>query len=214
MRVYYMCAIQYAVSNIALRRIKISRYNDLNDPFELLSVVSTDSKIREGLARGKKVMHERFGCLCFTKSWSDPVIWAHYADKHYGAALGFDIADDLIEPIGYVDERFTLVREPNDSKPKLDAQAAANWMWRKYAGWELENEVRASVPIEPGTQQAGLYFSEFSEQLQLREVILGVRCELPIAEMQRLVSTFQPIVEVAKAGLAQDAFRIVREGAS
>ena len=37
MRVYYLTSAEYAISNLALKRIKVSRYQDLNDPFELLA---------------------------------------------------------------------------------------------------------------------------------------------------------------------------------
>ena len=36
MRVYYLTGAQFALNNIALRRLKIARIEDLNDPFELL----------------------------------------------------------------------------------------------------------------------------------------------------------------------------------
>ena len=38
MRVYYLTGAQFALSNLALRRIKNARFGDLNDPFELLGV--------------------------------------------------------------------------------------------------------------------------------------------------------------------------------
>ena len=38
MRVYYLTGAPFALSNLALRRIKIARFEDLNDPFELLGV--------------------------------------------------------------------------------------------------------------------------------------------------------------------------------
>jgi hypothetical protein len=38
MRVFYLTGAQFALSNLALRRVKISRFEDLNDPFELLGI--------------------------------------------------------------------------------------------------------------------------------------------------------------------------------
>ena len=37
MRVYYLTGVQFALSNLALRRIKIARLEDLNDLYELLA---------------------------------------------------------------------------------------------------------------------------------------------------------------------------------
>jgi len=40
MRLYDLCYSERALLNIALRRAKISRIEDLNDPFELLRLTS------------------------------------------------------------------------------------------------------------------------------------------------------------------------------
>jgi hypothetical protein len=208
MRAYYLCGVQHAISNIALRRLKVSRYSDLNDPFEVASVAAKDPKGRDGLKVGKAIMDERFGCLCFSKSWSDPLLWAHYAEKHYGLALGFDIDDDLLETIHYIKDRLPLEIGSKDAKPTVNLEVAGDWMSMKFAGWQYEDEVRASIPLDPSKIQGGLYFTEFSEGLILKEAILGVRCELPIGKVRDLVSTFQPTVSVVKARLANDAFRI------
>ena len=54
MRVYYLTGAQFALSNLALRRIKIARFEDLNDPFEVLGVDVRDMKLRAAVARDKK----------------------------------------------------------------------------------------------------------------------------------------------------------------
>jgi hypothetical protein len=61
----------------------------------------------------------------------------------------------------------------------------------------------------PEQTQGGLYFAEFSDSIVLREVILGARCELPLTEARRLVSSFAHPVSVIKARVAFDSFRIV-----
>jgi len=46
-KLYYLTGSQFALSNLALRRIKISRFSELNDPFELMAVnVSDDDERR------------------------------------------------------------------------------------------------------------------------------------------------------------------------
>lgn len=37
MRVYYFSNTEYTISNLALKRLKVSRFSQLNDPFELLA---------------------------------------------------------------------------------------------------------------------------------------------------------------------------------
>ena len=54
MLVYYFTGALFALSNLALRRIKVSRFEDLNDPFELLGVDLANSKHRAVLRDKKK----------------------------------------------------------------------------------------------------------------------------------------------------------------
>ena len=211
MRAYHLSGVQFAISNIALRRLKISRFRDLNDPFELAGADATDPNIRESFERSRARLDKNFGCICFSRAWSDPVLWAHYAEKHYGIALGFDIDDECMKPIDYISKPFSLEQEHPGAKPKIDIDVAYRWLFTKFKGWKYEKEVRASFKLDHKSQQAGLYFAEFSEKVKLREVILGVRCELPLIEVQQLVSTFAHPVTVIKARIAFDRFRVERD---
>jgi hypothetical protein len=73
-RVRYLTVAQYAVSNITLRRIKVARFSDLNDPFELLSVARSDLKNRYALREKMREITDETGWLCFSNSWSDLVL--------------------------------------------------------------------------------------------------------------------------------------------
>jgi hypothetical protein len=73
--------------------LKLSRIYDLNDPFELTPFDLTDAGIREAFLKTRDEVGEERGLLCFSSGWSDPVIWAHYSDRHRGLCLGFEIAD-------------------------------------------------------------------------------------------------------------------------
>lgn len=50
-----------------------------------------------------RVYHEDCGILCFSKNWNNPVQWAHYADKHKGFCLGFDVPDEHPTKVTYRD---------------------------------------------------------------------------------------------------------------
>ncbi len=101
MRAYYLTGAHFALSNLALRRVKIARYVDLNDPFELLAVDLADKEHRKAFRESKEEISESNGLICLSKSWSNPLLWGHYADKHSGVALGFDVLDKLLAPVIY-----------------------------------------------------------------------------------------------------------------
>ena len=101
MRVYYLTGAQFALSNLALRRIKIARFGDLNDPFELLGVDVRDKTLRAEIRKRKEQINTNRGLICFSKSWHNPLMWGHYAEKHTGMCLGFDVPDNVLAPVIY-----------------------------------------------------------------------------------------------------------------
>ena len=44
------------------------------------------------------------GILCFSADGRDPVIGAHYSDKHRGVCLGFDIPDNKGRKVDYMSD--------------------------------------------------------------------------------------------------------------
>jgi hypothetical protein len=105
-RVYHLTSAEYAISNLALGRIKLSRFTDLNDPFELLPLTGQLSPtVREIVDEFTEMFNREYGLLCFSGNWSNPVLWSHYGASHYGMCIGFDVPIAMISPIGYVAER-------------------------------------------------------------------------------------------------------------
>lgn len=203
-RVYHLSEQSYALSNIALRRIRLSRFADLNDPFELLGADLRDKHVRELFRQAKDELHKTTGLLCFSKAWGNPVLWSHYAEKHRGICLGFDVSDKILKSVTYTDKPKKIA----ESDATVDA-VVNSLLLTKYVGWQYEDEVRMVLPLDPKSAESGNYYCSFSENLALREVILGPRCELPIRKIRELVSAFVPEVYVVKARIAFTKFKVV-----
>lgn len=105
MLVYHFLDSHYGLENIGNRHLKISRIMELNDPFEFLSVDLTDRECRRALKKTKKELSKTKGILCFSKTWKNPVLWGHYADKHKGICLGFEVDNSILGKVNYVDSR-------------------------------------------------------------------------------------------------------------
>ena len=75
LRVYYLTSSEHAISDIAFGRLKVARFSDLNDPFELLSLSFRDSPVRQRVRDFKEVYNEKIGLLCFSQNWTNPVLW-------------------------------------------------------------------------------------------------------------------------------------------
>lgn len=211
MRVYHFLPTEYALADIALRRIKIARLNDVNDPFEFNAIdVGGKKEFRKALNRTKRDLSETKGLLCFSANWRNPVMWSHYASRHHGICLGFDFADNFAKKITYSADRI-MAKKGNNGDILADENLMASLLFTKYEHWSYEEEIRAYVDLDPDTQEDGIYYFEFSDDLKLREVILGPLCAIPVERVRSLVSSFEYKIWVMKARLAFKSYKVVED---
>jgi hypothetical protein len=211
MRVYHFTNFAFGISNIALRRLKISRLNDLNDPFEFLSADLLDSRHRTALINFKNELHEKTGMICFSSSWRNPLLWGHYADHHRGMALGFEIPDHFLFPVNYTSERFKVQFDPMKNAVLNADGVVEGLLSTKFRDWKYEQEHRWFIPLSGKIPEAGLYFEHFSENLKLCEVVLGLKSELDPARFKTLFRNDLDSVRLKKAGMALRKFSIIED---
>jgi hypothetical protein len=104
MRVYHFVDRDYGLDDIRRRRLKIATIADLNDPFELVPS-SRDATVRQRFRAWRAQMDQHYGMLCFSRNWRNPVQWSHYAVKHTGLCLGFDIQTNVLTKVRYTAKR-------------------------------------------------------------------------------------------------------------
>lgn len=209
MRVYHLTSAQNALSNIALRRIKIARFGDLNDPFELLAAKLSDKELRQALKSWKEDFHKTKGMLCFSESWDNPVLWSHYADKHRGICLGFDIPNQYATEVNYTGKRVKVYFKNNDSEQGLSPNFVHELLCTKYEHWIYESERRMFLSLDEGTKEHGMYFYDFSDNLALKEVIIGPNCAIPYERIKQLVDNTNGSTKITKARLGFTHFEVV-----
>lgn len=212
MRVYQLAPANYAMQNLRRSQLKVSTFDDLNDPFELLSAKLPVSSLRKALREFKADAHASMGILCFGPSWENPVMWSHYGDKHRGICLGFDIPDKFAIPVEYIDERSTIQFADGIESKGVDHQFALDLMRSKYNAWSYENEIRMFVGLNDAERdENGLFFYGFGPDLMLREVILGPRCDVSASDVAVATRQNAGNVRVLKARLAFNSFRVVTD---
>lgn len=211
MRVYHLLSAENGLSDISLRRIRVSRIRDLNDPFELLAVRADGKELRKVLRSWAEEFNKDNGLLCFSKKWHNPVLWSHYASKHRGVCLGFDVADELLQGVHYTKDRLSVPYIENRPELRLDEAFVRELLRTKFEHWAYEEEVRAFVRLDHSTVESGSYFYPFDAAIALREVILGPMCELPIDRIRALVHSTYEYVPVVKARLAFKWFSVVAD---
>lgn len=214
---YNFMPAHYALKNIARKRLKISRIAELNDPYELTTIASEDPELIAAMERTKAGLNREKGLLCFSQSWHDPVMWSHYADSHRGMALGFVRNGEAPAPVTYspnlLSEDWFLGIIALPDGPEKEA-GILKWLTSKYEVWRYEQESRVFLDLnEPDPIETGLYFSEFGpETIDLKEVIIGVRSETTVAEMEDLLAVNgYSNVEVIKARLSSTKYEVIGE---
>jgi hypothetical protein len=154
-------------------------------------------------------MDKRHGLLCFSKTWHDPVLWSHYGEKHRGICLGYDLQDAFVEPVRYRTDRLKP-QFSADGELVQNEQLTKDMLFTKYERWHYEDEIRTWVDLDPKTADAdGHYFFDYSDQLALREVILGPLHKTRVSEYLSLVKDMTPTVYVKQTRLAYSKFSVV-----
>ena len=180
-RVYYLLCEKWALSDLEHRRLKVARFNDLNDPFELLGPELPEQRYRQRFYRWRAKVTSRFGLLCFSKTWRNPVLWSHYGDRHKGLCLGFDIPANELHDVRYLGER----SKPTELLPEK-AEPGPLFLI-KFKDWAYENESRRIIRLAEARKDGEHYFWPFGEDLALREIIVGARCKVTQKSLQRIL---------------------------
>jgi hypothetical protein len=214
MRVFHFLRADHAMDDIRGHRIKISLLEDLNDPFELFAAALTCREHRQGFRAFKRDMNQRFGVLCFSRNWHNPLLWSHYADKHKGICLGLHVPSRLLTPVTYTTSRL-VDAVPRIAKSGFSDEAAMKALLSiKFRDWKYEDEVRVFCRLEDRDPLTNMYFAEFSPQLMLKHVILGARHDAATEELIQLVRGRSGAIGLTKARLAFRSFRVVRDRAA
>jgi len=211
LRAYHFVNCEYGLDDIRRRRLKIATLKELNDPFELFGVALDDKALRHAFQAMKDELSATRGLLCFSRKWSNPVQWSHYAEKHRGLCLGFDIADQSIGSVNYSRRRLLLEMERFRDPRQLSIETAQKFLFTKYSHWRYEDEVRCFVTLEDKDLATGLYFADFSNTLSLKQVIVGAESAITRQELRDALGNLADSVEVFKARLAFRTFKVVRQ---
>jgi hypothetical protein len=209
MRLYKLLPAGLAFDNIKKKRLKISVLETLNDPWDHRCVRFREPWQKLAWEQMLSGLSQLSGIVCLSKSWTNPVIWSHYATNHEGIALGFDVkemgADG--EPLFLeVDYRSTLVDfELND---KFMRTVIAT----KFDSWNYEEEVRYFATLTDPDVENKHFFMDFGPNFALREIIFGARYRNP-EEMAAILSIARgdPELDCWRATLGETNFKLIRD---
>ena len=208
-RLYYLTAAVHALSNIVFGRLKLARFQDLNDPFELLSVQIMDKSVRKIAREFKEIEAQQTGLLCFSEDWTSPVMWSHYGERHRGICLGFDVLRSKVHDVKYDDKRLRVALEADSDPTSLPVALQEKLRRTKCHEWAYEKEQRMLVPLHEAHQVGTLHFRSFDSELRLAEVILGPNCNESLESVQTVVAHHWPSARTYRSRLAWQHFKVV-----
>ena len=190
--------------------IRVSLLGTLNDPFELMPYLRYgDADKRKRIKLIRRSFSGKYGLLCFSGTWTEPLLWGHYADKHKGVALGFELLHDQIIEVEYtsspVRKQIEVATDSEDNE-KLFFDLAKI----KYHKWEYENEYRILVALKDCTEIDGQRFLRFDERLKIKEIILGCNYDNSLGYIVGLAR--QLGAEVIPTRMEWQGYRIKRCG--
>lgn len=204
-RLYHFTAEDFALDDLRKSHLKIAQVADLNDPFELRCMDTSSAQNRIAYDSWRNESGHQWGLLCFSERWNDVLQWSHYADRHRGVCLGFDVtgAAGKFGKVDYVSQKVQTPQKPDQE-----------YVWRclstKFSCWEYEREWRTFVTLEDDAWNEGagkkLYFANFGDELRIKHVILGASTTMPTKEIFDIVADD---VRVSRIRLADANFDLI-----
>jgi len=206
---YHFLSSRNAIHDLERQMIKVSLIDTLDDPFELMPYLrKMDREHRKLYYDVRKNVSKKYGLLCFSKNWNEPLLWGHYADKHKGVALGFAISKYRIIEVDYQPKRIKLELKDN---PKHNETAFLIELVRtKYHNWKYENEIRILVSLKDCIKLGGHFFINFDDNLSLKEIILG--CKFDNNEEYILKLSQKLNAKVIPSRMAFGEYSIIKHG--
>jgi hypothetical protein len=211
MKLYFFVEAKWAVDNIDNKRLKVCRFLDLNDPFELFAG-EQHKPLRKKMKGWATQLNKQVGLLCFSESWKNPLMWSHYGDRHKGICLAFDVGGTV--ETKYYHRRLALGNEWSHASAAADLPKGLMQvlLTAKFNGWQYEKERRLILPLEGLNTDKGLFFKCFDDALKLVEVIAGPRCCVKWKpRIEDAVKKLPVTPRLVKARLAFMGFNVVTQ---
>lgn len=212
MRLYYMTSLETLEDYILPHaRIRVSTFDKVNDPFELLAMSQSNKKSRREFTWLYEHWVKTLGFISMSETWSNPLMWAHYGKNHTGACLGIEVSAGRAMKVSYEPSRLRMVLDATNLEAAVDDEIIRTVVTTKYKEWEYEREWRLLERLEHPAPETGLHYLDFSPDFELREIILGARCERPMSAIRKQVYGNTGEIVMKKARPAFQTFRMVQQ---
>lgn len=197
------------------KMLKVSLLNELNDVFDCAPKLLHPPEYEPEHTPESWTNHvisqnaANYGLLCFSKTYTSPLLWGLYSECGAGISLGFNSDGFTFKnplDISYSHERAEFIY--NLDSPQFTEDLMRSNFGTKAMEWQYEQEVRFVLALNSCTPKSGMYFAPFQGNA-LREVIIGFRSKTSTRYMKDLLErNYCGDVLVKKAEPSQTKFEI------
>lgn len=188
MLLYYMTSLDTLEEHVLPHaRIRLSTFDKVNDPFELLAMSQNNKKSRRNFRWLYEHWVKTYGFISLSETWHSPLMWAHYGKNHTGVCLGIEVSAGRAMKVSYEPSRLQMMLDVSKLETAVDDEIIRTVVTTKFKEWEYEREWRLLERLEYPDPDTGLHYLEFSPDFELQEIILGARCERPMSTIREQV---------------------------
>lgn len=178
----YYSATGNGKQNLKEKVICFSDIDKFNDPFEGVGEYLYDLSLEEqeyfnsiGLESPSKILSERFSeedrnvvrfkqrIWCVTTTYSNDLMWAHYAESHKGFCVGY--AEENIRKVSHKFEKVVYCTKPVtiDIRADIEMDVIEGLLFQKGSSWGYEDEWRALYTLQGKDVKHLDYFNYFEK---------------------------------------------------
>lgn len=209
MRLFYYTHEIHAISNIRAKSIKLSFLKDVNDPFEFhgTSYTNFPKKLVDNV---KNQLDQTKGMVCFSETYSNPLMWGHYADNHKGICLAFELNYQSLSKDIKLNKINYQKRRPNYTEIK-DSKSLVQTMSSKSMDWSYEKEHRLLLPLKSAIKlDSGIYLHPFDKILELKQVILGLRSNCTPESIINNLAEYDTKISIIGTSMSKKKYKIIK----
>lgn len=210
-RLYKFQSAETAEKVLTSRSLRISRFLDLNDPFELCALSLHDRALRQKHRDWLEEENDKTGLSCFSTSFANPVQWSHYAENHRGICISYDVEESICFDVKYVPRRLYKKIDAGNFLNIVRPENVEDLVLTKFHHWRYEKETRVLFDLTNMKMDAhGHYYYEFDDRVQPREVFLGPRYESGSKPCMRSLAR-ESSLDVVTTRMSFKTFRICKQ---
>lgn len=196
---------EYVFKSLREKRLKISTLEDLNDqPFEFLACDLSEAILAPAMIKTRETVWSNKGIICFSETFEEPLMWAHYADNNKGLCLGFEISEQAqgsLTKISYVPKRIQW-------DENIDEKTMNKILTSKFKNWGYEKEIRLNFALNDS--EDGMYFVDFNDVGRHTEILIGTRSSIKKEYLLSTLGEMSSPVDICKVVPHKEEFKLVK----